>query len=74
MLRDSIERQGKVALENREGEMRYLRGLAPTDLEESRRTALEANSLNPLRQSRIAVNDKGERRLFVSTDGGKTWK
>lgn len=74
MLRESIERQGKVALDNREGEMRYLRGLAPTDLEEGRRLALEANSLNPLRQSRMAVNEKGEKRLFVSTDGGKTWK
>lgn len=75
MLRDSIERQGGVAEQNREGEMRYLRGLAPTDLAESRRTALEANTLNPLRQSRTIENKQtGERKIQVSTDGGKTWK
>lgn len=75
MLRDSIERQGKVALENREGEMRFLRGLAPTDLEEARRTKLEANSLNPLRQSRVIQNTAtGERKIQVSTDGGASWK
>ncbi len=75
LLKDSIERQGSVAMENREGEMRYLRGLAPTDLKEGRRTALEANTLNPLRQSRVIQNKQtGERRLQVSIDGGKTWK
>jgi hypothetical protein len=75
MLKDSIERQGKVALENREGEMRYLRGLAPTDLAEDRRTKLEGTSLNPLRQSRVIQNTQtGERRMQVSTDGGVTWK
>lgn len=74
-LKESIERQGQTAEQNREGEMRYLRGLAPTDLNEARRTALEANSLNPLRQSRIIQNkDSGERKLQTSTDGGKTWK
>jgi hypothetical protein len=75
MLRDSIQRQGSVAMDNREGEMRYLRGLAPTDLAESRRQALEATSLNPLRQSRVIENTKtGERKLQVSIDGGKTWQ
>lgn len=74
MLKDSIERQGAVALENREGEMRYLRGLAPTDLHEERRTKLEANSMNPLRQSRVAQDANGNRKVFVSLDGGKTWK
>lgn len=74
MLRDSILRQGQTAQDNREGEMRYLRGLAPTDLAEERRTALEANSLNPLRQSKVLTNDKGERKLVVSIDGGKTWR
>jgi hypothetical protein len=74
MLLESIERQGAIAEQNREGEMGYLRGLAPTDLSEDRRTKLEATSLNPLRRSRVAVNDKGEKRLFVSLDGGKTWK
>ncbi len=74
MYRDSILRQGQTAMENREGEMRYLRGLMPTQLEESRRTALEANTLNPLRQSRVATDEKGNRKLFVSLDGGKTWK
>lgn len=75
MLKDSILRQGQVALENREGEMRYLRGLAPTDLDEKRRTALEATSLNPLRQSRIIRNTQtGERKIQVSIDGGQSWK
>lgn len=75
MLKDSIERQGHVAQENREGEMAYLRNLAPTTLEESRRKALEDTSLNPLRMSRIIQNTAtGERRVQVSTDGGKTWK
>lgn len=74
MYRDSIIRQGETAQTNREGEMAYLRGLAPTTLAEDRRKALEANSLNPLRQSRVATDDKGNRKLFVSTDGGKTWK
>lgn len=73
-LADSIDRQGKTAEQNREGEMAYLRGLAPTDLAEDRRQKLEATSLNPLRQSRIAVDDSGNKRLFVSVDGGKTWK
>lgn len=75
MYRDSIIRQGEVAQENREGEMRYLRGLAPTNLAEERRKALETTSLNPLRQSRIIRNTTtGERRLQISTDGGVTWK
>lgn len=75
MLRDSIERQGTVAEQNREGEMRYLRGLAPTDLSEERRTALESTSLNPLRQSRVIQNTQtGERKVQVSLDGGKSWK
>lgn len=74
MYRDSILRQGQTAMENREGEMRYLRGLAPTDLAEDRRKALEANTLNPLRQSRVATDAQGNRKLFVSIDGGVTWK
>ena len=74
MLEDSIRRQGEIAQENREGEMRYLRGLMPTGLSEERRTALEANTLNPLRQSRLAKDTKGTVKRFVSTDGGKTWK
>jgi len=75
MFKDSIERQGQVALENREGEMRYLRGLMPTGLEDARRKQLESVSLNPLRQSRIIQNPTtGERRLQVSIDGGVTWK
>ena len=75
MLKDSIERQGKTAETNREGEMAYLRGLAPTELEEPRRKALEATSLNALRQSRVIQNTAtGERKLQTSTDGGSTWK
>lgn len=74
LLKDSIQRQGTVAFENREGEMRYLRGLAPTDLNEERRIALEKSQLNPLRQSRLAVDATGKKKVFVSTDGGVTWK
>lgn len=74
MFKDSIDRQGKVAEDNRENEMRYLRGLAPTSLDEARRKALEANQLGALRQSRTATDAKGNRRLWVSTDGGATWK
>lgn len=74
MYRDSVKRQGETAQQNREGEMAYLRGLAPTDLEEPRRKALEATSLNPLRQSRVAVDAQGNRKLFTSIDGGATWK
>jgi len=75
MLRESIERQGATAETNREGEMAYLRGLAPTNLDEARRQALEKTSLNPLRQSRVIQNRAtGERRLQTSTDGGQTWK
>jgi hypothetical protein len=75
MYRDSIIRQGEVAQTNREGEMAYLRGLAPTTLAEDRRKKLEATSLNPLRQSRVIQNTAtGERKLQVSTDGGATWK
>lgn len=75
MLKDSIERQGAIAEENREGEMRYLRGLAPTDLDEDRRKKLEANSLNPLRRSRVIENPATkERKIQTSLDGGVTWK
>lgn len=75
MFKDSIERQGQVAEQNREGEMRYLRGLAPTELEESRRQSLEANSLNPLRRSRVIQNQQtGERKIQTSIDSGKTWQ
>lgn len=49
MFRDSIKRQGEVAQINREAEMRYLRNLAPTDLEETRRQKLDEASLGPLR-------------------------
>lgn len=74
-LADSIDRQGKTAEQNRQGEMAYLRGLVPTDLSEDRRQKLEATSLNPLRQSRVIQNSStGERKLQVSTDGGATWK
>lgn len=75
MFRDSIQRQGEVAMGNREAGIKYLRGLAPTDLEEKRRKALEANTLAPLRQSRIIQNKAtGERKIQISTDGGETWK
>jgi hypothetical protein len=73
-MKESIERQGKTAETNREGEMAYLRNLAPTELEEDRRKKLEAVSLNPLRQIKVLTNEKGERRQVVSTDGGQTWQ
>jgi hypothetical protein len=52
MLYDSIERQGQIAVQNREGALGYIRGLAPTDLEEARRLKLERAHLNPLRERR----------------------
>lgn len=74
MYKDMIERQGQTAVTNREGGMGYLRSLAPTDLEESRRQQLETASLTPLRQSRVTKDPKtGQYRLEVSTDGGATW-
>ena len=75
MLKESIERQGQIAQTNREGELNYLRNLAPTDLDPERRAKLESVSLNPLRTSRVIRNAKtGETKLQVSTDGGKTWQ
>lgn len=41
MYRDSIERQGKVAQDNRESYLESMRSFAPTDLSEERRTKLE---------------------------------
>lgn len=73
-LRDSIQRQGEVAEQNREGHMGYLRSLAPTDLEGSRRIKMESGQLNPLRRYQTVQNAKGERRVIVSLDGGKTWQ
>jgi hypothetical protein len=67
-------------MQNREGEMAYLRGLAPTTLEESRRQQLEATMLNPLRGSQPAAAPlrkeiPGHPGTFaISTDGGVTWK
>jgi hypothetical protein len=40
-LSDSIDRQGKISEQLREGEMNYLRGLKPTQLEQARADALE---------------------------------
>lgn len=74
LLKDSIERQGSVAEQNREGSMSGLRALAPTELAEDRRLALERANLNPLRQTKVFTNAKGERRLLTSVDGGTTWR
>lgn len=41
MFKDSIERQGAVAESNRETYLEALRSLAPTDLEEERKTRME---------------------------------
>lgn len=46
LMLDSIDRQGEVAESNREGYMTYLRGLKPTDLDQSRADALEKGTLN----------------------------
>lgn len=46
-LVDSIDRQAQTAVQNREAGLKVLRGLAPTDLEQSRKDALEANTLVP---------------------------
>lgn len=74
-LRDSIEREGASAQANRDQSLAGMRGLAPTDLEDSRRQKLESASLVPLRQSRVIRNkETGEYKLQVSIDGGKTWK
>ena len=75
MFKDSIQRQGTIAEQNREGGMAYLRGLVPTDLDPARQQALEGTNLTALRQSRVIQNTKpGERKLQVSIDGGKTWQ
>jgi hypothetical protein len=75
MFKDSIERQGQVAQENREGSLAYLRALVPTDLDENRRQALESATLNPLRQSRLIEHPQTHQRVLqVSVDGGKTWR
>jgi hypothetical protein len=73
-FRDSIQRQGTIAEQNREGGMAYLRGLVPTDLDPARAAALEATNLIPLRQSKILTNAQGQRKLVTSLDGGKTWQ
>lgn len=49
MFRDSIDRQANVAVQNREQAMGYIRGLAPTALDEDRRLKLEAHTLVPYR-------------------------
>lgn len=74
LFKDSIERQGQVAVDNRQAAIKYLQGLAPTELEPSRREALEANTLAPLRQLRLAKGPDGQGKLWMSSDGGKTWK
>ena len=43
---DSIDRQGQVSEANREQYMDYLRGLAPTDLDPTRKEKLEKGKLN----------------------------
>ncbi len=74
MFKDSIERQGQVATENRGAAIKYLQGLAPTELDQSRRDALEANSLASLYQVKEAVGPNGQRKAWISKDGGKTWQ
>ncbi len=46
-LADSISRQAKTAISNRTYAVKLLQGLAPTDLEQARKDALEKNTLSP---------------------------
>lgn len=57
-LRDSIERQGNVAEQNREGYLDEMRGLAPTDLNEDRRKQVEAAllKLNSVKKPAVTAN------------------
>jgi hypothetical protein len=74
MYKKMIERQGQTAAENRDTSLGYLRGLAPTELEASRREQLEAADLLPLRQSRLVKDPAtGASVLEVSRDNGRTW-
>jgi hypothetical protein len=51
MLKESIQRQGEIAEQNREDELNFLRGLMPTELEDERRAKLEKATLVPLNRS-----------------------
>jgi hypothetical protein len=76
VLRDSIERQGKVSEQQRNAELDYLRGtVLPTNLEDARRDAINKAAMVPLYRTREIQNPTtGERRIQTSMDGGKTWR
>lgn len=83
MMNDSIERQGEVAEQNRDTYIQQLRDLAPTDLNEERKGALEKAQLgNKFKkgvaaggvQSRIVQRNKTTGIYRHSEDGGQTWQ
>lgn len=63
-LKDSIDRQGAVAEDLRDQAVMFLRGLAPTDLDPTRRDALEKNTLasytNPTKDPNIEAENKAQ--------------
>lgn len=83
MYRDSIERQGKVAQDNRESYLNTMRAYAPTDLADERRQALEKglglNRLDAagstLQPNATHIVEQGGVRYQVTTDAsGKVIK
>ncbi len=75
MFKDSIDRQGSVAEQNREGDMSYIRALAPTDLEEGRKAKLESAMLNTYSRAskQMKAQNPSTGETLLSDDGGKTW-
>lgn len=70
-LADSIDRQARTAESNREAGLKVLRGLAPTDLEQARRDALEKNTLVPF----DGINGVGQQKpsgYVIPLPGGKS--
>src|SRR5262249_2422778 len=74
-LYNTVQRQGQVAVDNRDQELgALLNSVTPTDLEDARRQKIsEGFQLVPLRQSKVLMQN-GQPKLFISIDGGKTWK
>lgn len=72
ILRDSIERQGGVAENNREGYFNAIRAQAPTDLEDARRQKLEESlKLNTIGAKKPAAAPTGDR-IRVKGPNGET--
>ena len=75
-LADSIDRQAETAVNNRQAAINLLHGLAPTDLDQSRRDALEKNTL----VGYTGINSKSKQALTPLKSGatgtlssGLTW-